>query len=61
VASYLCIATTGSAPEIKTPKHWNLIGRNMTAQPYSSVTFILLRFHCRKGKFDMSLKKKVTI
>jgi hypothetical protein len=25
--------TNGSAVEIKTPTHWNLIGRNMTAPP----------------------------
>jgi hypothetical protein len=27
------------------------------AQQYSSPTFILLRFHCRKGKFDTRFNK----
>jgi len=46
--------TKDSLVEIRTPTHWNLIGRSMTdpatrtiAQQHSSTTLVSVRFHSR--------------
>ena len=43
VCTYVC--THGRAVEIRTPTHWNLIGRLMTVQPIARLTVYVRCFH----------------
>jgi hypothetical protein len=54
-----CVRVKGSSIETDTPALWNLIGCGVTpsplpvyisAQRYSSATFVSLRFHSRKNR-----------
>ena len=63
----MCAYIQGSAAEIQTRRHWNLICRStispppeVVAQQYSSTTFVSLRFHSRKEKFGVFKRRYFT-
>jgi hypothetical protein len=57
--------TQVSTVEIHTPTQSKVKGHSMTvpvpviAQQYSSATYVALRFHCRKGTFNVCLQNAI--